>query len=129
MKSFTVSTKAREELIDVTSDIQKIVDGSKVAEGICAIFVPHTTAGVTINENADPTVKRDIIKGLGIVPQGGYAHSEGNSPAHIKSSIVGPSLNVFVKDGQLLLGTWQGIYFAEFDGPRRRSVWVEVIKS
>lgn len=128
MKSFTVNTKTREELIDITSEIQEILDKSKIDEGLCVIFVPHTTAGITINENRDPTVRRDIIKGLGIIPTGGYAHSEGNSPAHIKSSIIGQSLTVIVKGGKLSLGTWQGIYLAEFDGPRDRSVWVKIIK-
>lgn len=127
MKSFTVNTKAREELVDITSSVQRILEESDLEDGLCVVFAPHTTAGITINENADPTVRRDIIKGLGIVPTSGYAHSEGNSPAHIKSSVVGPSLTVLVKGGELLLGTWQGIYFAEFDGPRRRSVWVKVI--
>ncbi len=128
MKTFTVNTSEQEELIDITADVQNIVEKSKVAEGLCAVFVPHTTAGVTINENADPAVKRDIIKGLEMVPVTGYAHSEGNSPAHIKASIVGPSVTIIVRSGELLLGTWQGVYFAEFDGPRRRSVWVKVIK-
>jgi secondary thiamine-phosphate synthase enzyme len=127
MVSFNVSTSKREELIDITRQVEKALRASKIRDGLCVVFVPHTTAGVTVNENADPTVRGDIIKGLGIVPDEGYRHSEGNSPAHIKSSMIGPSLTVIAEDGGLRLGTWQGIYLAEFDGPRQRSVWVKVI--
>ncbi len=128
MDSFTVKTTKREELIDITTDVQCALKRSGIKNGICVVFVPHTTAGVTINENADPTVKGDIIKGMGIIPESGYRHSEGNSPAHIKSSLVGPSLTVMVEGGRPALGTWQGIFFAEFDGPRHRLVWVKAIK-
>lgn len=128
MESFTVQTRSREELIDITSSVQKILDKVGVKEGVLTVFVPHTTAGVTINENADPSVRRDIVEGLGVIPESGYTHSEGNSPAHIKSSLIGPSLTVLFEKGRLLLGTWQGIYFGEFDGPRRRSVWVKIQK-
>lgn len=126
--SFNVHTTKGEELIDITARVRDILKKSSVKEGICVIFIPHTTAGITINENADPTVRQDIIKGLSVIPERGYAHAEGNSPAHIKSSIIGSSVNVFVKNGRLLLGTWQGIYFAEFDGPKQRSAWVKIIK-
>lgn len=128
MKPFNVKTAKREELIDITRDVRRAIAKEGVTDGVCVVFVPHTTAGVTINENADPTVRDDIIKGLKIVPEDGYAHSEGNSPAHIKASIIGSSVSIIIKSGEPLLGTWQGIYFAEFDGPRHRSVWIKTIK-
>ena len=127
MKSFTVNTKTQEELIDITSKVRDTLQESKIYDGICVVFIPHTTAAVTINENADPAVRKDIIKGLKVIPSSGYMHSEGNSPAHIKASIIGSSITIIVKEGKLILGTWQGIYFAEFDGPRQRSVWVKVV--
>jgi len=127
MKSFIVNTKTQEELVDITSKVQGILQELKMLDGICVVFVPHTTAGVTINENADPAVRKDIIKGLKVIPSSGYMHSEGNSPAHIKALIIGSSISIIVKEGELALGTWQGIYFAEFDGPRQRSVWVKVM--
>jgi secondary thiamine-phosphate synthase enzyme len=101
-----------------------------MAEGLCQIFIPHTTAAVTINENADPSVKRDILKELNkVIPfDDNYHHSEGNSAAHIKSSLTGPSLTIIVHQSRLKLGTWQGIYFCEFDGPRHRQIWVKLIK-
>jgi len=128
MKSFTVNTKTQEELIDITSMVQSILKESKIYDGICVVFIPHTTAAVTINENADPSVRKDIIKGLKVIPSSGYMHSEGNSPAHIKASIIGSSVTILIEEGELALGTWQGIYFAEFDGPRQRSVWVKVMR-
>ena len=120
---------SRTELLDLTSKIQDLVRQSGVSRGLCHIFVPHTTAGVTINENADPSVKADILMVLNkIIPdREAYRHGEGNSPAHIKSSLVGPQLTVFVNDGRLLLGTWQGLYFCEFDGPRSRQLHVKVV--
>ncbi|HSV96705.1 MAG TPA: secondary thiamine-phosphate synthase enzyme YjbQ [Spirochaetota bacterium] len=126
--SFTVNSSSREELIDITGEIRRLVASSGIIEGVCFIYTPHTTAGVTINENADPTVRKDIIKGLGTlnlerVP---FSHLEGNSPAHIKSSLVGCSLFVFVEEGRPVLGTWQGIFFCEFDGPRTRTVMVRI---
>ncbi len=129
MESFTVNTRDREELVDIAPEVEKALNAQKIRNGLCVIFVPHTTAGVTINENADPSVARDIIKGLRVIPERGYDHSEGNSPAHIKSSIIGQSITIIIKDGKPLFGRWQGIYFAEFDGPRKRSVWVKIIKS
>jgi secondary thiamine-phosphate synthase enzyme len=123
-----VRTGSKTELIDLTARVQKVVAESGVAEGLCHVFVPHTTAGVTINENADPSVKADILMVLNkiISDREPYRHSEGNSPAHIKASLMGPQLTVFVSGGRLLLGTWQGIYFCEFDGPRHRKVHVKV---
>jgi secondary thiamine-phosphate synthase enzyme len=108
--------------------VQQAVADSGVTEGLCHIFVPHTTAGVTINENADPSVQADILMVLNkiISDREPYRHAEGNSPAHIKASLVGPQLTVLVSQGRLVLGTWQGIFFCEFDGPRRRRVIVKV---
>jgi secondary thiamine-phosphate synthase enzyme len=123
-----VRTGSKTELIDVTARVQKVVAESGVTEGLCHVFVSHTTAGVTINENADPSVTADILMVLNkiISDREPYRHSEGNSPAHIKASLMGPQLTVFVSGGRLLLGTWQGIYFCEFDGPRHRKVHVKV---
>lgn len=125
-----VPTQSRTCFIDITSQIQEIVKKSKVKEGQCLLFVPHTTAAVTINENADPSVVEDIDKELNkVIPfNDGYRHMEGNSAAHIKSSLVGPEQMVFIENGSLKLGTWQGIYFCEFDGPRSRKLWVKVIE-
>jgi conserved hypothetical protein TIGR00149 len=130
MQEISLKTSSRTELIDITEKIQSIVSKSDVKNGICVVFVPHTTAGITINENADPSVARDILKELNkIVPfDDNYSHSEGNSAAHIKASMMGASLNLLVSGGALSLGTWQGIYFCEFDGPRSREVWVKIIK-
>lgn len=126
-----VLTGEKTQFIDITGEVQRVVSQSGIQEGICGIYVPHTTAGLTINENADPTVAADMLMELNkIVPlDDGYRHSEGNSAAHIKSSLFGVSLSVFVSGGRLLLGTWQGVYFCEFDGPRRRKVMLRVIKS
>jgi len=129
MNILSVSTSKRCELIDITSKIEKVLGQEKIKEGICVIFVPHTTAGITINENADPSVQRDILNELNkIVPfDDNYSHAEGNSAAHIKASLLGSSVSVIVEAGALQLGTWQGIYFAEFDGPRARKVWMRII--
>ena len=126
-----VKTTTRISLVDITSGIRDVVRSSGIASGICMVFCPHTTAGLTINENADPDVVRDIImKTSKMVPENeGYRHSEGNSDAHIKSSLFGPSLQLIVDNGDLLLGTWQGIYFCEFDGPRSRRVYVKVFEA
>ncbi len=130
MESIRVSTKKREEFIDITRDVDKVLSQAKIDSGLCVVFCPHTTAALTINENADPSVRRDIVNHLGkLIPEGkGYFHLEGNSDSHIKASILGSSLNIIVEDGRLVLGTWQGIYFCEFDGPRSREVYVKVIK-
>ena len=127
-KTLTIATRSRNEFVDITSQVRDVVRESGISEGLCTIFVPHTTAGLTINEGADPSVQRDILTHLGkMIPhQGDYRHLEGNSDAHIKASLMGSSQTVFVEEGQLVLGTWQAIYFAEFDGPRRRKVMVRV---
>ena len=129
MSLFTLSTSQKTALIDITDSVQSLVSQSGVSEGICMVFVPHTTAGITINENADPDVCGDILKEFNkIVPfNDNYAHSEGNSAAHIKASLMGFSQNVIIEAGKLKLGTWQGVYFCEFDGPRSRKVWVKVM--
>ena len=123
-----VRTTAKTEFVDLTAQVQEVVTKSGIPEGLCHIFVPHTTAAVTINENADPSVPADILMVLNkiISDREPYRHLEGNSPAHIKASLVGPQLTVFVSQGRLVLGTWQGIFFCEFDGPRRRRVLVGV---
>lgn len=128
VKKFYVSTPRKTALIDITEELQKIVKDSSLKSGSCTVFVPHTTAAVTINENADPSVRSDIIKSLDkVVPENwAYSHAEGNSPAHVKASMMGQSEVMLVEDGALVLGTWQGIYFCEFDGPRKRSVIVRV---
>ncbi len=129
MDVLNVSTKAREQLVDITREVQRTVAESGIKDGRCVVFCPHTTAGLTINENADPDVVKDILRHLKkLVPEdGGFAHSEGNSDAHIKASLMGPSLTVLVEGGKLVLGTWQGIYFCEFDGPRSRKAHVRVL--
>ena len=128
LQSFTVKTGSHDELIDITSEIQGIINKLSPSDSICYIYTPHTTAAITINENADPTVQRDIIKGLAHLKLESvrFSHMEGNSPSHIKSSLIGCSEIVFIENGRLLLGTWQGIYFCEFDGPRTRKVFVKV---
>ncbi|MCX8083090.1 MAG: secondary thiamine-phosphate synthase enzyme YjbQ [bacterium] len=129
MERITVKTTRRQEFIEITHLIEDTVRKSSVKSGICHIFVPHTTCGLTINENADPSVKADILSKLEqLIPESGkYSHSEGNSDAHIKSSILGHSLSIVVEDGSLQLGTWQGIFLCEFDGPRTRQVWIKII--
>jgi len=126
----TVKTKSRTELIDITSDVQNTVRSSSIADGLCMLYVPHTTAAVTINESADPSVKDDILMILNeIVPwKAKYRHLEGNSPAHVKSTLVGASELVAIENGRLVLGTWQGIFFCEFDGPRTRKLHINVIE-
>ncbi len=130
LHTLSVRTNTRTELLDLTSRVQEVVHGSGVSEGLCHLFVPHTTAGVTINENADPSVKADILMALNklISDREPYRHQEGNSPAHVKASIIGPHLTVLVSKGLLVLGTWQGIFFCEFDGPRSRHVHVKVVE-
>jgi secondary thiamine-phosphate synthase enzyme len=130
LRTAPVRTGARVELVDITSLVKQIVSTSGVVSGLCSVYVPHTTAGVTINENADPTVKDDILMELNkIVPfNDNYRHSEGNSAAHIKASMVGTNINIIIDNSNLVLGTWQGIYFCEFDGPRNRKVYIKIIK-
>jgi secondary thiamine-phosphate synthase enzyme len=124
-----VKTDRRNQIIDITEKVQNAVHDSGIKDGLAIVFVLHTTAAVTINENADPSVKSDMLGFLErLVPQdAGFRHSEDNSDAHIKSSLVGPQIAIIVSDGQLVLGTWQGIYFCEFDGPRSRRVTVKLI--
>jgi len=126
----TVKSTKRTELIDITSKIQELVVASRIGSGLCMLYVPHTTAAITINESADPSVKDDILMVINdIVPwKAGYRHMEGNSPAHIKSTLVGASELIAVESDRLVLGTWQGIFFCEFDGPRTRKVHVRFIK-
>ena len=125
-----VKTRSQTELIDITSEIQELVRISGIDNGICMLFVPHTTAAVTINESADPSVKADILMVLNtVIPwKAEYRHLEGNSPAHVKSSIIGPSELLAIENGRLVLGTWQGIFFCEFDGPRTRKIHVKFIQ-
>ena len=126
IKQFTIKTSKRNEFVDITAQIQEIV--GEVSEGVVTVFVPHTTTGITINENADPDVPRDILKKLEkLIPQrDNYSHMEGNSDAHIKASLFGSSVGVIIQNGQLLLGTWQSIFFCEFDGPRTRMFYIQV---
>jgi secondary thiamine-phosphate synthase enzyme len=129
--SFKISTSSRSQFIDITSEVSDIVTKNKSESGVCKVFVPHTTAGVTINENADPDVIRDILMLLDEkVPWNhrSYRHGEGNSAAHIKASMMGSSVDVIINNGSLELGTWQSVFFCEFDGPRTRKVWVKIIE-
>ncbi len=130
MEILPLKTNSRNELVDITGQVQGLIKKNKWQDGVLTLFVPHTTAGITINENADPSVQKDINKQLSrIVPaDADYNHSEGNSDGHIKSSLVGCSLNVIVENGSMALGTWQGIYFTEFDGPRTRKVYLKFSK-
>lgn len=127
----TIKTHARTEMIDITRQVQKAIDESGLQEGICMVYVPHTTAGVTINEAADPSVREDILMVLNqMVPwNAAYQHAEGNSPAHVKASLMGASEMVQVTGGRLVLGTWQGIFFCEFDGPRTRELNITLLSS
>ncbi|HBE87606.1 MAG TPA: hypothetical protein DDW67_00485 [Elusimicrobia bacterium] len=126
MKKIQVKT-GREELNDITGQVQAAVTEAGLEDGLCHLFCPHTTCALAINENADPSVKSDVLAGLAKVIDDAYPyrHGEGNSPAHIKSVLTGPSLTVFVEDGRLQLGTWQGLYLCEYDGPRSRQVWIK----
>ncbi|RJP27294.1 MAG: YjbQ family protein [Candidatus Omnitrophota bacterium] len=129
LEKLSIKTNKRFELLDITERIKRIVAVSRVKEGICFIFCPHTTAGLTINENADPSARKDIISLLSkLIPEDyPYEHAEGNSDSHIRSSLLGASLSIFITGGEMALGAWQGIYFCESDGPRSREVWVKVV--
>lgn len=128
MIKIEIRSKLKEEMINITDMIKKEIKMSGVNEGICYIFVPHTTAAITINENADDDVKSDILMGLkAIVPDIRYRHIEGNSDAHIKASLMGSSVNIMIENGKPILGIWQGIYFCEFDGPRTRNVYIKIL--
>lgn len=126
----SIKTNAKTELMDITTKVQNAVGQAGIDHGICMLYVPHTTAAVTINESADPSVKDDILMVLNrIVPwEANYRHLEGNSPAHIKASLVGPSELIGIENGSLILGTWQGIFFCEFDGPRNRKLYIRFIR-
>lgn len=129
LNEIKINTSNKNELIDITSKIQKIISSSKINSGICIIYVPHTTAGLIINENADPDVKTDLLNAFEkLVPKINFLHSEGNSAAHLKSSLVGKEKTLIIEKNNLLLGTWDGIYFTEFDGPRNRKIFVKLIK-
>jgi secondary thiamine-phosphate synthase enzyme len=130
IEKISVSSRSREEFIDITGQVRQTVKKSGVRDGLCVVYVPHTTAGLTVNENADPSVSRDILAALGrLVPRDDpdYRHAEGNSDSHIKSTLVGFSHIIPISNSSLTLGTWQGIFFCEFDGPRRRSALIQII--
>jgi secondary thiamine-phosphate synthase enzyme len=129
MHIIEIRTRAQEEFVDLTAELGQIVMASGVASGVCVVTVPHTTAGVTINENADRDVRADLLMTLRRIVPGSlpYAHAEGNSPAHVKASIVGSSVSLIVEGGRLQLGTWQGVFLCEFDGPRTRKVWIQIV--
>ena len=130
MRTFSVSTSERVDLVEITSTVAQEVAKSGVGTGTVTIYVPHTTCGVTINESADPDVARDIKMHLAkLVPQnGGFKHYEGNSDSHIKTSMIGSSENIFIESGKLVLGTWQGIFLCDFDGPRTRKVYIKIVE-
>ncbi len=130
-KTINVKTHSSEEFINITNDVRKVVNSSGVKDGICVVFVPHTTAGITINEGADPSVRSDILMALKSfnfesLP---FRHAEGNSPSHTKASLTGSSETIIIESGRLVLGTWQAIYFCEYDGPRNRKTHIKVISS
>lgn len=131
MDRIPVRTSDRNQLVDITDQVQECITRAGFRDGLVCVFVPHTTAGVTINENADPDVARDMLDTLAkLIPErAGYRHVEGNSDSHAKSSLIAPSLMVIVEDGRLCLGMWQAIYLAEFDGPRTRQCWIKMIPS
>lgn len=128
-QTITVKTRSRTEMIDISSEVLSAVRSSRIENGICVVYTPHTTAAITINENADPSVTTDMLMAMNkIVPfDDGYRHMEGNSAAHIKSSLFGVSETIIIQNGSLLLGTWQGIYFCEFDGSRTRRVHIKIM--
>lgn len=130
LEYINVKSKSRNEFVDITKEIQEVVKKTGIASGVCYIYTPHTTGGITINEGADPAVQRDIQNTLTrLVPhEFNYSHREGNADAHVKSSLIGASQVVMIEDNKLLLGTWQAVYFCEFDGPRHRRVIVKIIE-
>lgn len=129
MKALHIQTRVRSEMIPVTRELQKMVENEKWRDGALLVFCPHTTAGLTINENADPDVQRDMTAFMNrMVPEdSGFRHAEGNSDAHIKTSLFGPHVLLIIDNGRIRLGTWQGVYFCEWDGPRQRSLWVQFL--
>ena len=128
MHRISVSTKRREELVDITSSIEDVVGKAGIPSGLCVLYCPHTTAAITVNEGADPSVAEDMVMGLQRLIPGdwNFSHMEGNSDAHIKASLIGPSETVIIDGGKLVLGTWQRIFFCEFDGPRKRVIFVKL---
>jgi secondary thiamine-phosphate synthase enzyme len=127
----TISTRSRNQMLDISTRVQRAVTDAKVSSGMVVVYVPHTTAACTINENADPDVQHDLLEKLSrLVPkhEDYYDHGEGNSDSHVKTACVGSSVTVLVENGRLMLGRWQGIYFCEFDGPREREVWIKVVR-
>ena len=130
MTEFTVKTSARNQFVEITGQVRDAIIASKVSSGLCVVYCPHTTAAITVNENADPDVVHDMLLHLNrTIPkdQSGFRHGEGNSDSHLKASLVGPSVTLVVNDGDVVLGRWQGVYFCEFDGPRTRTVMVQVV--
>ena len=129
IKTINISSKSRNELIDITADVAGTIKQSGIRDGVCYIFVPHTTAGITINEGADPSVRRDILAALKKVfpPDEDYAHAEGNSDAHIKASLTGSTASTIIENGELILGTWQAIFLCEYDGPRNRKIIIKIV--
>ena len=129
IKRIEIRTSSRVQLLDITPQIKNVLSSEDIISGVAFVYVPHTTCGITINENADPGVRRDIISTLErLVPEGSdYNHLEGNADAHIKASLIGSSITLFVENGTPVLGTWQGIFLAEFDGPRQRSILVKIV--
>lgn len=129
MRTFRLRTSRREQVLDITGSVQEAVEQDGCRDGLAVVFCPHTTAALSVNENADPDVKDDLLRHLAriIPPDPAFHHAEGNSDAHIKTVLSGPSLTLLVEQGRLLLGTWQGVYFLEFDGPRDREVWVKTL--
>jgi secondary thiamine-phosphate synthase enzyme len=128
MKTLKLETRSRVQMVDVTADIRKLVKDTGVMSGLCVVFCPHTTAGVTLNENSDPDVRTDFERALArTVPNEGFTHDEGNSDAHVKASLVGSSVQLLVENGKPVLGQWQAVYFCEFDGPRSRTLVVKVL--
>ncbi len=130
IEKISVKTEQRNQLVDISSAIKNVVTEKGIQSGVVHVFCPHTTAAVTINENCDPSVKDDIVSTLNdLIPAGGnYRHSEGNADAHVKASIVGSSRTIIIEDSQILCGSWQGIFLCEFDGPRRREIWLKLIE-
>lgn len=128
MQTLSVPTDSREAMIDITARLEKILEGSVVRDGVMTVYTPHTTTGLTINEGADPDVCRDILSHLRtLIPRNaGFRHAEGNSDAHIKATLFGSSVTIIIADGRLCLGTWQRVFLGEFDGPRRRNLWLTI---
>ena len=128
IQKISISTKAREQMVDITAAIQNIISQSDISDGIAHVYCPHTTAAITVNENYDPSVQHDITGTLaGLIPRSaGYLHSEGNSDAHIKAALMGSSRSLFIEGGKISFGSWQGIFLCEFDGPRTREIWVKI---